>query len=62
MGVPKAVTLYKSKVIEALVREMQAQLSSETLSEEDETTLLQRLAALNKAKVAIARKLQRLIL
>ncbi len=62
VGVPKAVTLYKSKVIEALVREMQAQLSSETLSEEDETTLLQRLAALNKAKVAIARKLQRLIL
>ncbi len=62
VGVPKAVTLYKSKVIEGLIKELQAQLADERLSEEEQDGLLQRLTAYNKAKVAIANKLQRLIL
>lgn len=62
VGVPKAVTLYKSKVIEGLIREMQTRLEDAELSEEQQGDILQRLTAYNKAKVAIANKLQRLIL
>ena len=60
VGVPKAVTLYKSKVIEGMIRDLQERLADEGLGEED--TLLQRLAGLNRVKVSIARKLQRSIL
>lgn len=62
VGVPKAVTLYKSKVIEGLIREMQTRLEDAELPEEQQGDILQRLTAYNKAKVAIANKLQRLIL
>ena len=61
VGVPKAVTLYKSKVIERFIREWQAKLTNER-TEEEECEIMQRLSALNKAKVALAHKLQRLIL
>ncbi|HCN14191.1 MAG TPA: DNA primase, partial [Alistipes sp.] len=60
VGVPKAVTLYRSKIIEGLIKELQGQLDG--LPEEEQTPLIQRLAALNQAKVTIAHKLQRLIL
>lgn len=62
VGVPKAVTLYKSKVIEGLIREMQTRLEDAELPEEQQGDILQRLTTYNKAKVAIANKLQRLIL
>ena len=62
VGVPKAVTLYKSKVIESLIKELQTRLAVEGLSEEEESDLVQRLNNYNRVKVAIARKLQRLIL
>ena len=62
VGVPKAVTLYKSKVIESLIRELQERLAGEALSEEEESDIVQRLNNYNRVKVAIARKLQRLIL
>lgn len=61
MGVPKAVALYKTKVIEGLIKECQAKLGDE-LTDEQVTEIMQRLAALNRAKVTMARKLQRLIL
>ncbi|MFZ6728917.1 DNA primase [Alistipes dispar] len=62
VGVPKAVTLYKSKVVEGMIKELQAKLGDESLPEEEQVALLQRLSGLNKVKVSIARKLQRLIL
>ncbi len=62
VGVPKAVALYKSKVIEGLIKECQARLADEGLSEDEEMELAQRLSALNRAKVTMAKKLQRLIL
>ncbi len=62
VGVPKAVTLYKSKVIDAMIRELQSQLDGGELSEDDEREVLQNLSLYNKVKVQIARKLQRLIL
>lgn len=62
VGVPKAVALYKSKVIEGLIKQLQVKLAVEEISEEDARDAVQRLSNLNKAKVTIARKLQRLIL
>ncbi len=62
VGVPKAVALYKSKVIEGLIKECQARLGDAELSEDEEMELTQRLSALNRAKVTMAKKLQRLIL
>ncbi len=61
VGVPKAVALYKTKVIEGLIKECQAKLGDE-LTDEQVTEIMQRLAALNRAKVTMARKLQRPIL
>ena len=61
-GVPKAVALYKTKVIERLLKECQAKLGEEGLTDEQEAEIMQRMAALNRAKVTMARKLQRLIL
>ncbi len=62
VGVPKAVALYKTKVIEGLIRECQERLSDENLTEDEECEITQRLATLNRAKVTMAKKLQRLIL
>lgn len=62
VGVPKAVTLYKSKVVDGLIRELQAQLADESRTEEQTDETLRRLAGYNKVKVQIAHKLQRLIL
>ncbi len=61
-GVPKAVTLYKSKVIDAMIRELQARLDGGEMNEDEEREVLQQLSRYNKVKVQIARKLQRLIL
>ena len=55
--VPKAVTLYKSKVIEGYIKEWQAKLADESLTEEQQNEVIQRLAGFNKVKVTIARKL-----
>ena len=51
-----------AQVIESLIKELQARLADENLSEEEESDLIQRLNNYNRVKVAIARKLQRLIL
>ena len=61
VGVPKAVTLYKSKVIEALIKELQAKLDDE-LPDDEMKEIMQRLTGYNKVKVTIANKIQRLIL
>ena len=62
VGVPKAVTLYKSKVIDGFIKELHARLADESLGEEEMSEVMQRLARLNTARVSIAHKLQRLIL
>ena len=61
VGVPKAVTLYKSRVIETLIKELQGRLGDE-LPDDEEKEIMQRLAGYNKVKVTIAKKIQRLIL
>ncbi len=62
VGVPKAVALYKSKIIEELIKEQRTRLDKEEATEEEVMDALQRLALLNNARVAIAKKLKRLIL
>ncbi len=62
LGVPKAVTLYKSKVIERLSHQLHEQLQHPDLSDEKMQEIMQRLSQLNRGKVSIARKLHRLIL
>ena len=62
VGVPKAVTLYRSKVIERMSRELIAQLASEDISDEQKIEITRRLSALNSAKRQLAVKLDRLIL
>ena len=62
VGVPKTVALYKTKVIEGLIKECQAKLGDEGLTEDQQLEIAQRLSTLNRAKVTMARKLQRPIL
>ena len=62
VGVPKAVTLYKLKVVEALIKELQGRLGDENISDEEMRDVVQRLTAYNQVKVTIANKIQRLIL
>ncbi|MFI3281035.1 MAG: DNA primase [Rikenellaceae bacterium] len=61
-GVPKAVMLYKSKILEANIDELHEQLKNSELSEDEQLEIIHRLSLLNQGKVFIANKLQRLIL
>lgn len=61
-GLPRAMALYKSKVIERLTAELNAELRTEGLSEEQSLEILQRLSTLNAAKVSLAKQIDRLIL
>jgi len=62
VGVPKAVALYKSKVIESMIRELEGRLGDKELDDGKLAEIMQRMSALNRAKVTMAKKLQRLIL
>ena len=62
VGVPKAVTLYKSKVIDSLIKELNARLADDTLTDAAQEEVLRRLDGYNRVKVQIAHKLRRLIL
>jgi len=61
-GVPRCMALYKSKVIERMVRELNDKLLDENLTEEQLSDILQRLSKLNVAKVQLAKKVDRLLL
>lgn len=60
-GVPKAVMLYQSKVLERLAKVQQQRLQSD-LSEEEEAEAVRILNKLNSAKLALSKRSQRLIL
>ncbi|MBP3482239.1 MAG: DNA primase [Alistipes sp.] len=61
-GVPKAITLYKSKVVERLIKEQNALLSDPDMPEEQQAEVLRQLSKLNNIKNMLARKLERTIL
>ncbi|MFI3265318.1 MAG: DNA primase [Rikenellaceae bacterium] len=61
-GVPKAVMLYKSKILEATINSLHTELSNPELTEDQQIEIIQRLTQLNQGKVLIANKLDRMIL
>ena len=61
-AVPRAVILYKSKAIEEITARLSSRLEEEGLSDEELEELTFRIAALNKERMAISKKLSRLIL
>lgn len=62
IGVPKAIMLYRSKVVERMSQTIQSKLHDESLDEQQQGELMIQLDKLNQVKLAIAKELQRLIL
>ncbi len=62
VGVPKAIMLYRSKVVERMIDRQRERLKDETLSDEEQAECLMQLSKLNQVKLAIAKQSQRLIL
>ena len=62
MGVPKSIMLYRSKVLDKMFTEQMERISREDISEEEEQECLMILDRLNKARLAIAKRSERLIL
>lgn len=62
VGVPKAIVLYRSKVVERMINEQRERLKDESLSDEEQTECLMQLSKLNQVKLALAKQSQRLIL
>lgn len=60
--VPRVVTLYKTKTIEAIIARLNARLADEDLSDEEQLDIMGKIAALNDVRTRIARRLSRLIL
>ncbi len=60
--VPRAVTLYKSKAIEGIIRRLNERLADESLSEEEQLRIMENIARLNDVRTRIARKISRPIL
>ena len=54
--------LFKSKTVSRMINELQAALKRPDQSDDEQADLMKRLSQLNKAKVIIARKLDRLML
>ena len=61
-GVPKTIHIFKSKVIDRMIRQQQDILRKEDLSEEEQKQALKALSHLNTVKVKLAKKIERLIL
>ena len=61
-ALPRAIMLYKSKVIERLSATFQAQLGDPNTSEEEALEIVGKLRALNNERNDISKKLKRLIL
>ena len=61
-AIPRAVILYKSKVIEELAESLRSRLSHEHISDEETADILRRITALDRERTAIAKRISRLIL
>ncbi len=61
-ALPKAVVLYKSKVIEVMRTELRERLAAPDLTDSDQADILRRIVALDSERTLIARRLDRLIL
>lgn len=61
-GVPRALTLYKSKIIERLCKEQEALLANPDLTDDQLDAIMQQISRLNSVKVMLSNKLKRLIM
>lgn len=61
-GVPRALTLYKSKIIERLCKEQEALLANPDLTDDQLDAITQQISRLNSVKVKLSNKLKRLIM
>lgn len=61
-AVPRTIILYKSKTIEGIISQLEGQLNDNTLTDDQQSEITFKIAALNKERKAISQKLSRLIL
>ncbi len=61
-GVPKAISLYKSKIIDGIIAALEEQLKQDELTDEAVCEITQRITILNEAKVKLSKKTNRSIL
>ncbi|MBO7331460.1 MAG: DNA primase, partial [Alistipes sp.] len=61
-GVPKAIMLYRSKVIDRMIKVQLQRISDESLSEQEREESVKRMTELINARTKISRESQRLIL
>ena len=60
-ALPRAVILYKSKVIDNIIAELRLRLNDTSLSEEEQIEITQQISILNQERTSISKKLERLI-
>ena len=59
-GVPKAMQLFKTKVVTGMLAELQARLADENISEEEQLQIVSEMVRINRLKVILAQKTNRL--
>jgi hypothetical protein len=59
-GVPKAIQLFKTKFITGMLADLQARLADENISEDEQLEIASEMARLNRLKVILAHKTNRL--
>lgn len=60
-ALPRAVILYKSKVIDDIIAELYPRLDDSSLSEEEKDEITRQISILNQERTSISKKLERLI-
>ena len=60
-ALPRAVILYKSKVIDDIIAELRLRLNDTSLSEEEQIEITQQISILNQERTSISKKLSSLI-
>lgn len=60
-ALPRAVILYKSKVIDDIIAELRLRLNDTSLSEEEQIEITRQISILNQERTSISKKLERLI-
>jgi DNA primase len=61
-GVPKAIQLFKTKVVTGMLAELQVRLADENISEEEQLEIASEMVRLNRLKVMLAKKTKRLMI
>ena len=61
-GVPKAMQLFKTKVVTGMLAELQVRLADENISEEEQLQIASEMVRLNRLKVMLSKKMKRLMI